>query len=158
MTTLNEIEIGALREALDDEYLSWETYDQVIKDFGEVRPFINIRDAEGRHINALLTLFARYDVPVPPNAWVGRVERFPNIEAACHAAVAGEIANGEMYERLLKLTDRQDILTVLSNLQEASQQRHLPAFQRCAQRGEQSGEKGQGHGGQGMGGRGKCRD
>jgi hypothetical protein len=117
----------------------------VIKDFGEVRLFINIRDAEGRHINALLTLFARYGVSVPPNAWVGRVKRFPNVQAACKAPVVGEIANGEMYERLLKLTNWPDILTILGNLQEASQQRHLPEFQRCSQ----GGEKGQGQGGRG---------
>jgi hypothetical protein len=49
--------------------------------------------------------------------------------------VAAEIANGEMYERLLGATQRTDILAVLRNLQQASQQRHLPAFQRCAQRG-----------------------
>jgi len=49
--------------------------------------------------------------------------------------VAAEIANGEMYEQLLGQTQREDILRVLRNLQEASQQRHLPAFQRCASRG-----------------------
>jgi len=52
MTTLNEAEITALHEALDDEYQTWATYDQVIKDFGEVRPFINIRNAQARHIEA----------------------------------------------------------------------------------------------------------
>ena len=40
----------------------------------------------------------------------------------------------EVYERLLGATQRPDILTVLRNLQEASQQRHLVAFQRCTQR------------------------
>ncbi len=61
--------------------------------------------------------------------------RYASLQEACEAAVAAEIANGEMYERLLGATQRTDILTVLSNLQQASQQRHLPAFQRCAQRG-----------------------
>ena len=35
MSNLIEIEIRALNEALDDEYRSWATYDQVIADFGE---------------------------------------------------------------------------------------------------------------------------
>jgi hypothetical protein len=39
-----------------------------------------------------------------------------------------------MYTRLMATNPRLDILTVLRNLQAASQQRHLPAFRRCAQR------------------------
>jgi hypothetical protein len=71
---------------------------------------------------------------VPENPWLGKVTRFASRQAACEAGVTAEIANGEMYERLLESTQRPDILTVLRSLQEASQERHLPAFQRCAQR------------------------
>jgi len=133
MDELTEPEVRALTEALDDEYLAWATYDQVIADFGEMPPFSNIREAEGRHIKALCTLFARYGLPVPENPWPGKVARYDSLQAACEAGVAAEIANGEMYERLLGATQRPDILTVLRNLQEASQQRHLAAFQRCVQ-------------------------
>lgn len=156
METLTEAEIRALHEALEDEYQSWTSYDQVIRDFGEVRPFINIREAEGRHIQALCRLFERYGLTIPENTWAQRVERHPSLQAACHAAVAAEIANGEMYERLLQATDRTDILTVLRNLQEASQQRHLPAFERCVQRGGEGGG-GRGRGGSGGGGPGQGR-
>ena len=133
MNLLTETEIRALIEALDDEYRAWATYDQVIADFGEVPPFYNIRAAEARHIEALCMLFGRYGLPVPENPWPGKVARYASPQAACEAGIAAEIANGEMYERLFKTTPRQDILMVLHNLQEASQQRHLPAFQRCAQ-------------------------
>ncbi|MDV3238125.1 MAG: hypothetical protein LOY58_04670 [Gammaproteobacteria bacterium] len=44
-----------------------------------------------------------------------------------------------MYDRLLTTTERPDILTVLSNLQEASQQRHLPTFQQCVRGGGRGG-------------------
>ena len=145
MEPLTEEEIRVLHEALDDEHRSWATYDQVIRDFGEVRPFSNIREAEARHMEALITLFVRYDLPVPENTWVGRVDRYANLQAACEASVEAERANGEMYERLLAASRRADILTVLRNLQAASQQRHLPAFQRCMQRGGGSGGGG-GHG------------
>lgn len=134
MITLNENEIAALNAALDDEHHAWATYDQVIRDFGLVRPFSNIRDAEARHIDALLVLFERYGVPVPANPWPGRVERYPTLHDACVAAVAAEIANAALYERLLASTTRPDILAVFGNLQEASQQRHLRAFQRCVER------------------------
>jgi len=135
MDRLTAAEIQALHEALDDEYHAWSPYAQVVSDFGEVRPFANIRDAEARHIEALSKLFTGYGLPIPANTWPGRVARYTSLQEACEAAVAAEIANGEMYERLLGATQRPDILTVLRNLQQASQQRHLPAFQRCAQRG-----------------------
>ena len=157
MIPLSEAEAHTLHEALDDEYRSWATYDQVIADLGEVRPFTNIREAEARHIEALCTLFARYGLNIPENPWPGKVERFPSVQSACEAAVADEIANGELYERLVGTTQRPDILTVLRNLQEASQQRHLPAFQRCAERSEGGGRGacGGGHGaGRHAGGRG----
>ena len=133
MSELTETEIHALDEALDDEYRAWATYDQVIADFGEVLPFSNIRAAEALHIEALCMLFARYGLPAPENPWPGKVERYASLQAACASGIAAEIANGEMYDRLLGATQRPDIITVLRNLQEASQQRHLPAFQRCAQ-------------------------
>ena len=150
MNNLNEIEIMALNEALDDEYHSWATYDQVIADFGELPPFSNIRDAEGRHIEALLRLFEKHGLAIPASPWTGKVTRYASRQEACAAAVAAEIANGEMYERLLEATQRPDMLTVLRNLQEASQQRHLSAFQRCV---EQATDGGRDLGGRGLGGR-----
>jgi hypothetical protein len=147
MSSLTEIEIQVLNEALDDEYHAWATYDQVIADFGDAAPFSNIREAEARHIEALCTLFSRYGLAVPENPWRGKVERYSSLQAACEAAVTAEIANGEMYERLLGSSLRPDIVTVLRNLQEASQQRHLVAFRRCAQRF--AGGRGDGRGGAG---------
>jgi hypothetical protein len=147
--TLTDAEVQILHEALDDEYRAWATYDQVIADFGEVRPFINIREAEARHIQALLRLFERYGLAVPANPWTSKAERYTSLQAACEAGVVAEIANGEMYSRLLGQTQREDILRVLRNLQEASQQRHLPAFQRCAQRGAGGGRGGGTGGGPG---------
>jgi len=136
MTILNENEIRALHEALDDEYQAWVTYDQVIKDFGAVRPFSNIRDAEARHIEALRVLFSDYDITIPENKWLGKVPRYKNLHEACAAGVSAEIANNKMYDHLLASTNRPDILTVFRNLQQASQERHLTAFQRCIEREE----------------------
>lgn len=132
MNVLTEAEVDALRGALDDEYRAWATYDQVIADFGELPPFSHIREAEARHIDALRILFARYGVPVPENPWPGRVPRYGSVPEACAAGVAAEIDNAALYDRLLAATQRPDIRVVFRNLQEASQQRHLPAFERCA--------------------------
>ncbi len=145
LNDLTETEINALREALDDEYRPWAAYDQVIADDGEVLPFINICAAEACHIDALLKLFTRYDLLVSENAWPGKVERYESLQEACQAGVAAEIDNGEMHGWLFAATWRPDILTVLRNLQEASQQRHLPAFQRCVERSAGSGYSGRRH-------------
>lgn len=72
MSILSKNEIQLLHEALEDEYMAFSTYDQVITDFGDVRPFINIRDAEGRHVEALCGLFREYGLPIPENTWPGR--------------------------------------------------------------------------------------
>lgn len=136
MSLLNEDERRALLEALDDEHKAWATYDQVVHDFGPERPFINIREAEARHIEALLTLFRRYGVEAPVNPWPGRAPRFANTREACEAGIAAEVANADIYERLMRSTTREDILAVFDNLRRASQERHLPAFQRCATRGQ----------------------
>lgn len=154
MSDLTESEIRALNEALDDEYRAWAIYDQVIADFGMVAPFSNIRDAEARHIEALHTLYTFYGLPIPANPWPGKVPRYASLQAACEAGTAAEVANGALYARLLAATPRPDILTVFHNLQDASQQRHLPAFQRCAQGGGGGGGGGLG-GGRQRGGRGQ---
>jgi hypothetical protein len=87
MQPLTPIEIRALHEALDDEYQAWALYGQVIADFGEVRPFTNIREAEARHIEALLGLFSRYGLPVPANPWPGRVPRYASVKEAFRRCV-----------------------------------------------------------------------
>jgi hypothetical protein len=143
-------EVIALLEALDDEHKAHATYAQVLADFGDVLPFANIIEAEARHIDALTRLMHRYQVPVPSNPWTGKVPRFASVKDACAAGVEAEIDNGSLYDRLMAATQRADILEVFRNLQEASQQRHLPAFQRCLERGGpgggRDGERGRGGG------------
>lgn len=135
MSQLNDNEEHALQEVLDDEYRAWATYDQVIRDFGPERPFINIRDAEARHIGALRALFERYGLELPENPWPGRAPRFASLREACEAGIDAEIENAALYDRLMRSTDREDILALFDNLRRASQERHLPAFRRGATRG-----------------------
>jgi hypothetical protein len=125
-------EVEGLLKALNDEYHAWAVYEQVVQDFGQVRPFVNIQRSEEKHIDALLRLFDKYDVPVPENVWIGNVPSFDSVEDACAAGVDAEIANVALYDEILGTTDRNDILTVYQALQRASEESHLPAFQRCA--------------------------
>jgi hypothetical protein len=132
MSELSETEIRALHEALDDEYHAWATYDQVTRDFGDVSPFKQIRDDEAGHVEALRLLFIRYGLKVPENPWPGKVPRYASLREACEAGVASEMANGAMYDLLIAMTQRPDILAVIRDLKETSQRRHLVAFQSCA--------------------------
>lgn len=137
---------SVLIEAINDEYKARAMYRLVISKFGEIRPFINIVEAEGRHIQALLPLFNKYGIPIPEDDWESRVEAPASIMEACQAGVQAEIDNAEMYERLLDSTKQYpEVQVVLIQLQRASRENHLPAFQRCVERG------GSAKGGRGMG-------
>jgi hypothetical protein len=132
---LSESEVVALGMALDDEYKAWSVYDQVIADFGQVRPFASIRKAEENHIAALVNLFDRYGLDIPENEWPGNVPTFDTLVEACEAGVQAEIDNAALYDHLFTMVDNPDIIQVFTNLQQASQTKHLPAFERCAGRG-----------------------
>jgi hypothetical protein len=149
---LTDRETADLLAALADEHLAHATYSQVLADFGDVFPFSRIADSEARHIGALEGLFHRYGIDLPDNPWPGRATRYESVREACRAAVAAEVENAALYDRLLAGTDRPDLQRVYRRLQEASQQRHLPAFQRCVERGDEPGGGGDGRG-RGRGGR-----
>jgi hypothetical protein len=151
-------EIQGLLLALNDEYHAWAVYDQVISDFGQVQPFVNIRQAEAQHIEALLPLFQAYNVPIPENPWIGNVPSFDSVQDACAVGVEAEILNAALYDELYASTERQDIIIVYQALQRASNENHLPAFERCASgtnQGNGQGNQGNGQGnGQGQGNQG----
>ncbi len=130
---LKKEEVEGLLLALNDEYLAFATYDQINKDFNNPRPFINIRQAESKHSERLKQLLSYYKIDIPENVWLGKTPKFPSISDACKAGVEAEIANRELYDKLFKSTSREDILIVYRALQNASEQNHLPAFQRCAE-------------------------
>lgn len=141
---MDEATKGALDEALDDEYKARATYRAVLARFGEVRPFSNIVESEEQHIQALLAVYDRHDIDPPADRWAGRVEAPASVEAACRLGVEAERENDGMYVRLLEVVGDPDIREVMARLREASRERHLPAFERCLQRG---GGRGRGMGG-----------
>jgi hypothetical protein len=116
-------------------------------------------ESEQRHIAALETLYSRYGLPVPEDPWPGRVELPASLGDACCAAVLGERENAALYDRLIGAVDAYpDVQRTLRNLRAASQDNHLPAFERCVEREARGGEgrRGKGAGG-GRGGPGGHR-
>lgn len=130
-----------LAEALEDEYRAQAKYRKIIEKFGPVHPFVNIVDAECRHISVLLPLFQQYGI-VPPDDQEDLSDRVPDtLLEACEEGVKAELDNIALYDRLIAATEQSDVSRVLRNLQAASRDRHLPAFQRCVERGGEAGSQ-----------------
>lgn len=123
-----------LGDALDDEYKAEATYAAVIARFGNVRPFINIVEAERRHAQALIRQCERLGFAPRVNRWAGKVAAPATLREACAEAIAAEVDNIALYDRLLPDVADPQVRGLLGRLQEASRDRHLPAFRRCLAR------------------------
>jgi hypothetical protein len=79
----------------------------------------------------------KYGVAYPAeNPYLGQIEAPESLLEAAQAWAEGEIANVEMYEQLLSVVEEySDITRVFINLQRASQEAHLPAFESAAENG-----------------------
>jgi len=139
-----------LNEALDDERKAEATYAAIIEQFGPVRPFINIVDAETRHSRAIERQMERLGIAVPPNDWIGKGVAPASLVAACEGAITAEIENIAIYDRILPYVQDATARRVLENLRAASRDNHLPAFRRCLAR--EQGTGGRGREGRGPGG------
>ena len=126
--------IKALSEAIEDEYRARATYRKIIERFGPVRPFVNIVDAENRHVAALLRQFERLRAEPPADTWPDRVSAPASLAEAYAAEVKAEIENEALYASLLDRVSDLQVRAVMRQLQAASHERHLPAFRRCLAR------------------------
>lgn len=124
---------SAIRAAIDDEYKALATYEAVMAKFGRVRPFVMIARAEEQHISSLKAIFDKYGVDAPENPYLGKITAPDSLQASCQAGVDAEIANAALYRDALfpKVSGYPDIEGVFENLMNASQEKHLPAFERC---------------------------
>ncbi|GAA0338263.1 hypothetical protein GCM10008967_30660 [Bacillus carboniphilus] len=118
-----------LTYALQDEYLAQARYDNILSTFGQIRTFTRIKEAELRHISALLPLFERYQTRIPADTSKAFVTTPANVKAAFAAGVQGEIDNIAMYDKFLALDIPEDVRIVFTNLRDASVN-HLAAFER----------------------------
>lgn len=124
----------ALKEALADEYQARAFYQAVLDKFGQVRPFSNIVHSEDRHAALVEELLVKYGIPIPEDTYQGKLKAPESLLAACEAGVKSEIANRELYDRWLSKVEEPDLRAVFIKLRDASQNNHLPAFERCQQR------------------------
>lgn len=126
--------ISALNMSLDDERKAVATYEAIIAKLGPVAPFVNIVEAERRHVESLLPLYTVRGLDIPDDIWAGNGTAADTVQENCALGVIGEIDNIAMYDNLIAslTTDDQDIIDVFLVLQAASRDNHLPAFEACA--------------------------
>lgn len=123
-----------LFDALEDERKAEAFYEAVLERFGPVRPFVNIVSAERRHAGAIERHLRRLGIAIPENRWKGRGEAPASLAAACEQAIAGEVDNIALYDRLIPRIGDPAVRQLFENLQAASRENHLPAIRRCLER------------------------
>jgi len=129
---------AAILEALDDEYKAEATYTAIVEEFGADNPLSNIIEAERMHSSRLVDLLEKYGVEVPENGYLDGSLPTPalpdTLTEAYVMGIQGEIDNLELYENNLlpAVSDYKDVTRVFTALMNASQTKHLVAFERCA--------------------------
>jgi hypothetical protein len=138
-TSLSAPAQDAILRALDDEYHAEAVYAATLAKFGDVPPFNKIIEAERQHQSALLGLMKTYGIAVPQNPYTSGEKSLTALPdtllEVCAIGVAAEIENASLYddELLPAVAMYPDITRVFRALSDASTNKHLPAFQRCAE-------------------------
>jgi hypothetical protein len=131
LTPLSEAEKEGLQDAILEEYGALNLYNAIMADFGQIAPFAQIARSEQQHINALLRMADKYGVAAPANPGLSIDPAFATPADACTAGATAEIADAALYDELKAFTTHTDLLQVYANLQRASLNSHLPAFEAC---------------------------
>jgi hypothetical protein len=121
-----------LQRAVQEERHAEATYRNIIASLGAIQPFVAIADAEGQHVAALVQLAGDHSVDVSGIQPAGDPAPADK-RLACQLGVGAERADIALYDELLpQVASYPDVTRVMQNLRAASQDNHLPAFQRCA--------------------------
>jgi hypothetical protein len=131
LSPLSQTEEEALKKAILEEFGALNLYQSSIDQLGNNYPFSQIVLSEQQHINALVRQATKYGVDVPANPGLSVVPNFTSLVEACQAGVDAEIADAALYDELKPIVVHNDILRVFDNLQTASLNLHLPAFEAC---------------------------
>ena len=119
------------------EYAALAMYTAVIDQYGEVEPYVSIREAEQKHIDALIRQLTNYGISVPENPYLESATAPSDLQAAASAWATGEVENVALYDELLTKATDSNLVRVFTNLRRASLEMHLPMFEAAAQNGGQ---------------------
>jgi len=129
---LSDAEIEGLVRAIEEEFGAQALYQSVLDKFGNVSPFNGIVLSEARHASVLINQAQKYGIPVPEFPSSEGLLAFETVDEACQAGVDAEIADAELYDELMSFTTNSALIRVYTNLQKASLDSHLPAFEDCS--------------------------
>ena len=118
--------------AIQDEYLANKEYEKIMDEYGQQRPFSNIKKAEERHISMLKTVLSNNKIEIPKDESSTIVKLPESLDEAYKAGVEAEIENIAMYERFLQQELPKDVRQVFESLKNASEN-HLRAFRRFSE-------------------------
>lgn len=122
----------ALNNALVQERYALASYKNVVAKFGSLPPFSNIMASEAQHVATVTALMTAHGVTVPASSTTGAVAPTSRT-AACQLGVTIETSVIAMYQNAISLSKSYpDVVRAFSNLLDASQYGHLPAFLRCS--------------------------
>ena len=116
-----------LTYSIQDEYLARAEYELIIGEYGSIRPFTNIMEAEERHIEWVTELFNDYGYSVPKDTAGEYVVLPEDLKSSFETGVQAEIDNIAMYESFLKQDLPVDVRDLFERLKGASEN-HLRAF------------------------------
>ena len=131
VNTLSEQEAADLTAAIQEEYTAMNTYQAVINALGDVQPFVRIARSEQQHVNALIRVAQRFGVDVPENAGEVAEIEWSTLTEACQMGVIFEQVDAALYDELLLNITNPMLIRVYTNLQRASLEKHLLAFEAC---------------------------
>lgn len=121
---------SVLDAAYSHEFTMSMRYSSVLTQFGEVRPFSNLSQAEDRHMAILAQQYQRlgFDLPSVPRV---ALRGFSSVLEACMVSLDNEYESVALYDRLLADTTDPLLIDTFKYLRSASADRHIPALRRC---------------------------
>lgn len=118
-----------LTYAIENEYLEKAKYEEIIKKFGDKRPFTDILKAKNINISLLKTTFPKYKIPIPKDRSREFVKMPSTIEESFEIAIREEIENMAMYNSfIIKKGVQQELIMIFVRLRDASRA-HLQALE-----------------------------
>ena len=131
--TPNQNVADTLNKVLDNEYKLAAYYQAVLNKYPERRPFSMIAGAEAQHIAVMTSLDAKYGVSPVTDKWSGQSYSISSFQAACQTSATYEKDTVNLINGYLpQFTNYPDITQALTNIKDAAQNNHLPAFEQCS--------------------------
>lgn len=118
---------AALDVVLLDEYKARAEYQAIVNQFGSVSPYVQLINAETRHIAALSRLYEAFGFTLPVDTGAASVVLPSSLEAGYQIGIDAETANIALYASYLKTDLPDSIERIFTNLQNASEN-HLAIF------------------------------